>query len=81
VSSFSDAKNLKSDLDQLVVWYIENDLFINISKCIHIYFYRHNSPIIFKFCINNEEIIQMDKVRELSIIFSNDLSAHRFSLH
>jgi phage-related holin len=83
LSSISDAKNLQSDLEQLVVWWLENGLSINKSKCVHISFHRHSSAINFKFYINNEEIIQKNNVRDLGIIFSNDLNfnAHIDSLY
>jgi hypothetical protein len=47
LSSISDAKNLQSDLEQLVVWCVENGFSINISKCVHISFHRHSSAINF----------------------------------
>lgn len=73
-----DSINLQADLDKLGVYYAENRIGINISKCSYISFTRKKYANLFDYKINNVVINKLNSVRDLGVKVDSKLT---FSEH
>lgn len=78
IASMSDILILQHDIDSLGNWCLVNNLDLNINKCAAITFTRSHSPIPAKYKLKDQEIIEVDEIKDLGIIVDNKLS---FSKH
>ena len=75
ISASADGLLVQKDLDSLQRWSSEWSLPFNINKCKVMHFHPpHKSTIDFQYTINGSPIDCVSHLRDLGIIFSNDLS-------
>jgi len=68
-----DCWGLQADLDSLATYCNINHLTLNISKCCQITFSRVHSPIVCHYTINNSQLSNVTKVKDLGVIIDNKL--------
>lgn len=68
------ALNLQANLNKFSFWREQNKLPININKCNAISFTKKKYPIIFNYQINNININRVESVKDLGVLFNNNLS-------
>lgn len=78
VRSIGDAMHMQEDLDAVAVWSQKNRLALNVAKCKIVTFHRKNFPIIFNYEINGCSLIRETEIKDLGIIFDDQL---RFTKH
>ena len=76
VTSVDDAVLLQRDLERLTAWCSINKLYFNVSKCHIIRFSRSNTKIIYPYSLDNTSLSSVNTIRDLGILFSDDLSFH-----
>jgi hypothetical protein len=74
ISLIYDYKKLQYDLNQFCSWYANNGLNLNMDKCSQITFSRNEQDFMFSYHINNKNFKIVSNIKDLSIIFSNDLA-------
>jgi hypothetical protein len=78
IKSEQDAFNLQLDINNLILWCNENNLFLNIQKCKFIKFYLIKNPVYSQYSISGTNIELVNQFKDLGIIFDRKLN---FSLH
>lgn len=73
-NSLRDIFDLQIDLDRLNAWCVLNKLHLNLSKCVHMSFYRCNNPIQFVFKIGNYFLKAVKSNMDLGVVFDSSLS-------
>lgn len=74
IESLQDINDLQVDLDNLVMWCNINKLFLNLSKCFHVSYFRSLNPIQPTFKIGSHNLTKLTSIRDLGIIFDTSLS-------
>lgn len=80
VSSEADTILLQNDLNEIISWSINNELFLNTSKCKVLSYFKHrkNNPLIATYTIDSNELDRVSVFNDLGVIFDKCLS---FSSH
>ncbi|KAL4085243.1 hypothetical protein QTP88_027102 [Uroleucon formosanum] len=78
IKSEQDALNLQLDINNLILWCNENNLFLNIQKCKCMKFYLTNNPVNSQYSISGTNVEHVNQFKDLGIIFDRKLN---FSLH
>lgn len=73
IKCYSDVLILQENLNSLFSWCLNNDLNLNISKCIHICFTRNKTRFDFSYSINDIQLNSTDSEWDLGIIFDTKL--------
>lgn len=74
INDVEDSVLLQSELDEVVAWCSENGMTLNASKCFVVKFGRKHNMVPYKYHINNILIQELDKIRDLGVIFDNKLT-------
>jgi len=82
VKSIADAESLQNDLNNLYKWCLHNKLYLNISKCFVMSYFRSSIPLIYNYNINSSNLIRLNEILDLGITFRNnfDFSSHIVSM-
>lgn len=78
VHSHVDSTSFQHDLVAFGTWCTQNDLYLNVSKCKHMCFFRKRNPVRLHLRLFNNHLEQVDRMRDLGVIFVPSLS---FSVH
>lgn len=78
ISTHNDVALLQKDLDYIAAWCLENNLKLNISKCICVTYTRKSNPIFQNYTVDGTPLNRSDSFQDLGIWFDAHLS---FSLH
>lgn len=78
VASESDCIDLQSDLTNVMTWFTNNKMFLNIEKCSFVSFTRKSTRINFEYRIHSETLTESRAIKDLGITFESNL---RFNLH
>lgn len=78
VASESDCIDLQSDLTNVMTWFTNNKMFLNIEKCSFVSFTRKSTRINFEYPIHSETLTESRAIKDLGITFESNL---RFNLH
>lgn len=73
IKSLESAKNLQEDLARFEEFCFANRLDLNVSKCYICSFTRKLNPIIYDYKLKNSDIIRVNFIRDLGIIFDSKL--------
>lgn len=73
IKKLSDCEDLQQDLNNLNKYYSENNITININKCMHITFTRKKKAIMFDYTISNTNIKKTNQVRDLGVLLDHKL--------
>lgn len=74
IKTVDDCLTLQRDLNNLWSWCSNNNLELNISKCVHVPFTRKKSAFIYNYSINDMPLSRQDKFRDLGVLFDTGLS-------
>jgi Reverse transcriptase (RNA-dependent DNA polymerase) len=74
IKSIDDTKLLQLDIDAIIKWCSNNEMYLNIPKCNSISFHRIRNPIIFSYNISNIILPAVLHITDLGIIFESNLS-------
>ena len=82
VSNISDAVNLQTDLDSIMLWASSNKLNINFDKCAILTFTRKHSPVLFDYKLSNYSINRVHEITDLGVTYSSqfDFSSHKYNI-
>lgn len=74
INSLNDQLLLQADLDRLAEWCQSFKLNLNISKCCHISFFKGSKKFDTSYSINGKNLKYVSKIKDLGVIFQEDLS-------
>lgn len=74
VTNAVDCHKIQSDLDSLVSYCNENQLFLNVEKCHVITYTRKKLPLKFDYSLDNKSLGRVDSIRDLGIVMDSQLS-------
>ena len=74
IDSQNDCILLQHDIDAIATWCLNNNLQLNIKKCVSFSFYRSQSYIEFNYSINSVALDRVMSVKDLGILFDRKLS-------
>lgn len=74
VNNLLDVHNFQRDLILFSKWCSKNDLSLNVSKCKHLSFYRKRIPHMVKLYINDEQLVSVNIIRDLGVLFTSKLT-------
>lgn len=69
-----DVFDLQIDLNNLNEWCISNNLHLNLSKCVHMSYFRSHNPFRFNFKIGNHTLRAVKSNLDLGVMFDTSLS-------
>lgn len=73
VKNQNDCDAIQSDLNNLSIYYKNNNINVNVNKCQCISFTRKRKPIVFSYHLNNVVIERVDVVKDLGILLDSKL--------
>lgn len=74
VRSPDDCMKLQHDIDNVLLWSVDNRLFFNPSKCEMMSFTRSLSPVSHQYVIGGTPIVRVTEVRDLGVLFDPQLT-------
>jgi hypothetical protein len=78
IDSLIDADKLQTEINNLSRWCSANRLFINVSKCNVMSFYRTLNPVLFNYYLDGNLLSRVTSIVDLGVTFDRRLT---FSLH
>ena len=79
VTNTNDCANLQFDLNLINPFLNSWQPNLNIEKCEIVHIGARNN--IYQYVINNSPIAETDRIKDLGLITSNQLSSHSFCVH
>lgn len=74
IKNIQDCYHLQEDLNRLCIYYDENRININVSKCSYMSFTRKMKPLKFNYNIYSLPLIETKQVRDLGILLDSKLT-------
>ena len=76
ITGNKDVELLQSDVNRLAQWCQHNQMHLNPKKCYHVSFSRksHNNLIKAVYFIDQEQIKEVDTIRDLGVTFDKKLT-------
>ncbi|CAH2084629.1 unnamed protein product [Euphydryas editha] len=74
VDSERDALLLQSDINELLDWFKNNGMELNINKCSQITFTRKNKPYVYNYLISGSLLNVVDTIKDLGVIIDRKLT-------
>lgn len=74
VKSDNDCSALQDDINRLYRWCVNNNMSLNISKCLIITFTKNKCPIHNTYKINNTNVARQNIVKDLGVLLDSKLS-------
>jgi hypothetical protein len=74
IKCLNDVKQLQEDLNNLFVWFNDNDITLNIDKCATVSFSLKKNPLCINYCINNLYLSRKNIFKDLGVNFDSKLS-------
>lgn len=73
VRSTADCELLQQDLNNLLIYYANNNIKISIDKCQCISFTRRRNPVLFQYKFNDAIVERVSIVRDLGVLFDDKM--------
>lgn len=71
-----DCNAMQRNLDAIHRWSVENQLYVNPSKCYVMSFTRSRQPIVALYTVDNEPVSRTQSMKDLGVVFDPELNFH-----
>jgi hypothetical protein len=74
INSELDCHKLQADLNEIINWSKTWKMNLNVTKCKILTVTRKRNPVMYNYCMNNEQLERCEYIRDLGIIINNTLT-------